>query len=407
MVALSYKRALAIIGFIALTIFFAVMLYLLFFRQPTTPITNEITGGPAGRLPPIGTGRPGTGPTGGPGGLPIGEEIEKEKPSKEANGGLTEITPIISTLTDAPTTDGQTVLYYQPTDGLFYRITPEGQVNKLSEQVFYNVSQVTWSPNRSAAVLEYPDGSNIVYNFQTKSQVTLPKHWEEFSFSPDGNQLAFKSMGIDRDSRWLAVSNASGGDNEAIEPLGDNAKTVTVTWSPNRQIVALQREVTGTDKQEIFFIGLQGENFRSMTVPGLGLRSQWTPDGRSLLYSVSSPANDYKPMLWIAGASGENIGANRHSLGLNTWADKCAFTDAANVICAVPQELPAGAGLTPGIAATIPDNLYSVNLNTGEKKLLAIPSTNITAENVMVTSDKKWIFLKEALTGNLYKVALP
>lgn len=400
-----YKRLVAIIGFVVLVIFFVAMIYILFFRQPP-PITNDITNDLQGRLPPVGPGGPKTGEPKGPGKLPPPEE-GKEEPSEKAEGGLTETVPVVSNFTDAPAADGQAVLYYQPTDGLFYRVTPDGQVEKLSDQIFHNVSQVTWSPSRDAAVLEYPDGSNIVYNFQTKTQVTLPKHWEEFSFSPEGNQLAFKSMGVDRDSRWLGVSNSNGSSSEAIEPLGDNAKTVTVSWSPNRQIVALQREVTGTDKQEIYFIGLQGENFRSMTAPGLGLQSQWTPDGQSLLYSVSSPTNDYKPMLWIAGASGEDIGANRHSLGLNTWANKCAFTDAANIICAVPRELPAGAGLTPAIADNIPDNLYSINIQTGEGRLLAIPSVNITAESVMVTSDRKWVFLKETLTGNLYRIALP
>ena len=398
-----YKRILAIIGFFVLVAFFATLLYLFFFRQPAVPPVNEVGGPPIGGLPRVGPGTPsGTKPT-EPGGLPAG----KETPSPEANGGLTEVKPIVSTPVAAPTVDGQTALYYQPTDGLFYRLTPEGQVEKLSDQVFYNVSQVTWSPNKNAAVLEYPDGSNIVYNFQTKKQVTLPKHWEEFSFSPDGDKLAFKSMGLESDSRWLGVSDTEGVQSEAIEPLGDNAKTVTVSWSPNRQIVAYQREVKSTDKQEIFFIGLNGENFRSMTVPGLGMRSQWTPDGKSLLYSVSSPTNEYKPLLWIADASGENIGANRHSLGVNTWANKCAFTDATNLICAVPKELPTGSGLAPGIADTLPDNLYSINTSTGEKRLLAIPATNLTAESLMVTTDRKWIFIKETTTGNLYRIALP
>ena len=400
------KRYLAIAGFVIVVIFFATILYLLFFRQPTEPITNGITPGGVGGLPRVNPGQPGAGQIGEPGGLPpTSEELQVISPI--ADGGVTETTPVVSNFTSSPTTDGRTVLYYQPDDGKFYRLTTEGKVETLSDQVFYNVREITWSPNKGAAVLEYPDGSNIIYNFQTKSQVTLPKHWQEFSFSPDGGQIVFKSMGLDSQSRWLATSDINGGNNEALEPLGNNAKTVTVSWSPNRQVIALQREVTGTDSQNVYFIGLQGENFRSMTVPGIGLRSQWTPDGQSLLYSVSSPASEYKPALWIANAAGDSIGENRRSLGLNTWADKCAFRDESNIICAVPQELPVGAGLTPGIANATPDNLYSVNLSTGARSLLAIPSTPVTVENIMITSDKKWIFLKELTTGNLYRIALP
>ena len=88
--------------------------------------------------------------------------------------------------------------YYNANDGKFYHLTSDGQIKEMSEQTFYNVNKVTWANNTDKAVLEYPDSSKIVYDFDKQKQTTLPKHWEEFSFSPDGGQIAAKAWGYPR-----------------------------------------------------------------------------------------------------------------------------------------------------------------------------------------------------------------
>ena len=408
---LPYRRIVAILGFVLVILFLGWVLYALFFAAPALQNGNALpTGtGPGGGLPTVGPGERPSGGAGGPTGLPpIGTTPTPAGVSPRATGGPTEVTPLVASPTTAPTigADGQSLVYYQPNDGHFYRIRPDGTASLLSDAKFFNVEQITWSSNRNEAVLEYPDGSNIVYDFQKKSQVTLPKHWQNFSFSPDGNQLAFKSLGVDRDSRWLGVAGIDGANAQALEPLGDNESKVTVDWSPNRQMVGYTREATGLDQQDIFFIGLHQENFRSMSVPGIGFRGQWTPGGDQLLYSVSSSLSDYKPVLWVAGASGDSIGANRHSLGITTWADKCAFASTDNIICAVPQSLPTGSGLAPGVADTIPDNLYQINLSTGIQRLRAIPETPFSASQVVVTNDQQWVVVQDKISGRLYKIRL-
>ncbi len=90
-------------------------------------------------------------------------------------------------------TKGQ-LRFYNETDGRFYRIGANGNPEQLSDDVFFNVDNVTFSPKNNESIIEYPDGANIYYNFDTRKKVTLPKHWEEFSFAPAGDKISSKSI---------------------------------------------------------------------------------------------------------------------------------------------------------------------------------------------------------------------
>lgn len=406
---LNWKRIAAIVGFLCLVGLIGWLLYAIFFQTSTSqqPPTNNGQQTPGGGLPSAGPAgaRP---ETTTPGNLPVTQPETAAEPSPIANGGLTQVKTVTSEVAVATQASGDrnSLYYYQPADGHFYRIGLDGTPRLITDKALRGVSDVTWSPQGDSAVLEYPDGTHLAYNFQTAQAVKLPTHWEEFAYAPDGQQLAFKSMGLDPNARYLVVSNPDGGSPQAIEALGNNANQVEVSWSPTKQIVGYQHEVTAADSQDVYFIGLHGENLRSMKVPGIGLASQWTPNGSQLLYSVSSANSNYKPELWIADASGDNIGNNRHSLGLNTWVNKCSITDATTAICAVPQSLPTGAGLAPDISADIPDDLYRINLQTGEQQLLAHPTNPISATAIMVTANGKYAYLRDGPSGRLFQIAL-
>jgi len=191
-----------------------------------------------------------------------------------------------------------------------------------------------------------------------------------------------------------------------IEPLGENEASVYPSWSPNNQSVAMYTEGIGFDRQELFFIGLNNENFKSMVVEGRGFQSKWSPDGAQLLYSVYSSANDLKPMLWMANASGESIGSGRRSFGLETWADKCVFASGTNLYCAVPEKLEEGAGLFPEMAKNTQDRLYSIDVQTGLKKLVAIPDGKYNMSNLIISDNGYYLYFTDETTKKLHKINL-
>ncbi|MBU2260244.1 hypothetical protein KKC44_06620, partial [Patescibacteria group bacterium] len=375
---IRYKKLLLIIGFIVIVFALGYFLYALFFKAPPPP--SDISE-PAATTTPAGLPVSPTGPgqiispiDGGK--LPIepgGDSGIKASPL--AQGGLTQTTELsqVPSLGAALDKSGSDLQYYDRLDGKFYKITKKGEVSTLTEKVFHNVSKLIWSPNKNKAILEYPDGANIIYDFEANKQISLPKHWEDFDFSPDGGQIVMKSLGFDPGNRWLTISNDDGSKAIAIEALGENEATVYPSWSPNNQSIAMYAKGVSFDRQEVFFIGLNDENFKSTIVEGRGFQHKWAPNGDQLLYSVYSSDNDLKPSLWVVNAQGDSIGSGRKSLKLDTWAEKCTFANETDLFCAVPKELDEGAGLFPELAKNTPDRLYKIDTKTGLKQLIAIP----------------------------------
>ena len=297
--------------------------------------------------------------------------------------------------------------YYNNSDGKFYHLTSDGQIKALSDQTFYNVNKVTWAEKNDKAILEYPDNSKIIYNFEKQKQTTLPKHWSDFSFSPDSSQVAAKSIGLAPENRWLVTVNDDGTGTNLIEPMGENADKVQIDWSPSRQTVAFSKtgQALGAEREEILFVGLNHENFKSAIVEGRGFDPNWSPTGQKLLYSVYSSRSDFKPELWITDSYGDSIGNNRQLLQLNTWADKCTFSNDSTVFCAVPRDLPQGAGILPEVAANTIDDMYKIDLKTGLKTTVALDGT-YNIKNVTYDKTKNKLYFTNGDQDGIFEIKL-
>ncbi|MEI7452092.1 MAG: hypothetical protein WCK37_02680 [Candidatus Falkowbacteria bacterium] len=409
-----YKKIIFGLLFILVCILIGYFIWQLFFAPVVTPGVKlqPISTTTPGALPSAGEGGQQVGSTTGPGSVPESKYIIPGKtssgPSAVAAGGLTNVTTLTKGETLSPTisSDGKSVQYYNKGDGKFYRINNAGEAVPLSDTVFHDVSKVTWAPNAGKAVIEYPDQSKIVYDFNTEKQVTLPKHWEDFTFSPNSDQLVMKSLATDPDNRWLIVANADGSKARAIENIGTNDATVIPSWSPNNQTVAMYTQGIDLNRKSVFFVGLNGENFKSITTDGRGFQPKWAPSGDKLLYSDYTTDSDLKPTLWIVGAQGDNIGAGRKPLELQTWADKCTFASSNEVYCAVPEDLPTGAGMFPETALQSKDQLYKINTDTGTKQLIAIPDGAYNISNLMVSDNQGQLFFNDQKTNQIYKINL-
>ncbi len=414
---MQWKRIGLIIGFIVVSILLAVLLYLFFFKPSAPPIAPPIPSpyGPNGDLP-LGNIRvipPSRPPIPGgpiiPGVTPIGEDLGFPSTAKEAKGGPVQITEVISDRVK-PTiriaANGKGLVAYDTFDGKFYEVSPDGTKSALSDQTFFGVDRFDLSPKSDKAFIEFIDESNIMYDFKEKKQVTFPKHWDDLHASPSGNQVGFKSLGEDPENRWLAIANADGTNSQALEPLGKKGAFFDVSWSPSDQIVGTFREGIDGERQKIYFIGKNGENFKSMIIEGRGFESTWSSNGDKLLYSVYSPRTDFKPELWIVDAIGDSIGNNRRRVNLNTWSDKCTFTNNDTVYCAVPIELTSGAGMLPQTANTTVDDFYKIDLATGVRTKLASMPEPHTVDSMVVSNDESLLYFVDKQNGKTFKIDL-
>lgn len=408
-IILKYKKIILVAGFALIVFFLGYGIYFLFFKPlAPAPVTGDpdLTE-PIGGLPEAATGTPQLAGPDEPGPFPF-EETPDEIPSRVAQGGLTEVTELNTAPALAPILagDGSSVQYYDRQDGRFYRIDQGGEAVTLSDRVFHQVENIVWNPGKQSAILEYPDGAKIYYDFNAARQVSLPKHWQDFDFSPDGSQVVMKSMGLDPGNRWLAVSTPDGARVKAIEPIGLNDGIVFPAWSPNSQIIAMYTRGLDFDRQEVFFLGQNNENFKSTIIEGRGFQPKWSPTQGKLLYSAYSSKTDMKPALWIVNATGEEIGTGRKNLNTETWAEKCVFANENELFCAVPENLQAGAGLFPELAENTRDNIYKIDINTGLKQLIARPDGVYNMSSLIVSEDGYYLYFTDATTGRLNKIIL-
>ena len=396
---LNYKKIILIIGFIFVSLFFAFLIYSFFFKgfvsvnkntnYETIPIDdvgrNYNTNG---RLPDRNKNRNASLPK------PIKDETSDKK-TKEAQ-------KISKSIVKGITMDlsGDKLSYYNRDDGKFYTINEKGESVLMSEKTFYNVQNITWSPDKDKVVLEYPDGSNIVYNFTADKQITLPKNWEEFNFALDNKRVITKNFSSNPDNNYLVIADINSGQSKIIESLGNKADKFKLAWSPDNQVVAFFVEPVDFDHQEIYLIGQHNENFKSIIVEGYGFQGKWNPKGDKILYSVYNSISNYEPALWIT----TKHGVYKKRIELNTWAEKCSFYDNDIIYCGVPQYLEEMMGINPNYAMDINDDIYKINLNKNSVEKIAETKRNV--EKIMVSDGEKILYFTDRRTGRLYKIDL-
>ncbi|MDO8462891.1 MAG: hypothetical protein Q7S96_01265 [bacterium] len=370
---------------------------------PTTPIpTAPLPTAPSGAPVPVVT--PVT-----PGVAPEETPTAAEVIPTIAQGGRT-ATPAL-TITPAAFTriaPSGHLQYYDPTSGSFFRVNADGTVFALADRTFPNAQSIVWAPNDDRAIIEFPDGANVLFDFASGKQVSLPPHWEKFSFSARGDRIAGLAIGLDKENRFLFEADPNGGNFRAVEPLGENAAKVTVSYSPNEQIIAFSATGRGIGdfRQFILPIGRNGENFSGLTVEGLDFRPTWSPDGQTLLYSAVHDTNDYKPELWLVSGSGDTIGANRRRLHIDTWANKCTFAGNTTLYCAVPDALERGYGLQPELADSVPDTIERIDLTTGARSIVGRPEQPTSITELHVSSDGSTLAFVAVQDGRIHEMQL-
>lgn len=340
-------------------------------------------------------------------------KILEQAIAETANGGLTYSEQVISNRVSAGNfrASNNQMLYYDSAQQSFYKLTAGGELTKLSNRKFYAVQNVTWSPTKNQGILEYPDETKVLYDFDKDKQLaTLPKQMKDFSFSYNGNKLSSKWIGDYSDDNYVISSDPNGANFKFVEPMGDKADDVANVWSPDSEILATYREQIDGIRQEIFFINEYGKNIHSLTVDGTGFEGVWNPSGKKLLYNVFSAKTDFNPVLWVATGKTDELGGGKRYIGLNTWVDKCSFSNTNDdlVYCAVPDYLPTGSGWYPEFADELPYSIYKINVSTGHKERVAEPvvnGTRVSIDQIFLNKGDEKIYYTDS-NGYVYDLDL-
>lgn len=389
------KMIIKVVGFVLLTALIGFFLYLLFFRgAPSVTPTDE-----GGGTTPSAGGLPGSEAGAGTGGGGVAEEPTGLPASPVAEGGPTTTLQLTSSRITSPTiTSGNKIAFYDPRDGKFYTIDSNGNIVALSDATFPQAETVVFADDAAKAAIEFPDGSNIIYDFTTDEQTTLPTHWEDFAFSPDTDEVVSKSLGSDVNSRALTITDSDGTRTQIIAALGEAESKVTPSWSPNNNIVAFSETgqlQSGFGKQEIYLLDTDGEAASSIVVDGSNFSAIWSPSGTAILYSVADTGNDYRAALWYTKATGTDAGSGRRDLGVETWVEKCTFSDESMVYCAVPRTGADSSGMDPRLVKST-DDVYLINVTTGKKTLIGSPVLDLQMFNLSLSDDGSLLYFTDS-----------
>lgn len=386
----NLKRILLSLGLLVIAGAMGFGLYWLFFRSPSLPPVKPPVNPPGGgQFPQAGQGGQGTTPT-GTGRFPI---------SPDDGVGPYVATGTVDGIAGAVTADDGSIRYYDALRQQFVFLAADGSITPLSPERFFGVSDVTWAPGNSRAIVAYPDGSKVLYDFGTQQQSTLPRQMSDFSFDPTGTKLASLYLGSSREEQWLVTSNADGSQIQLVEPVGGSVQKFKPSWSPNGQIVGVFAEAVDGDRQEVIPIGRNGENFRSFIAPGRGFTAEWSPSGERVLYSVFNAASQGRPELYLADGHADTFGSNSTSLGLATSADLCSFSG-TSVYCAALDNPPALLGSYPELAQGEPASLWRVDLASGQRTRVTQLPRGFTPSRVLVSDGG--VYVADQATGRLY-----
>ncbi len=384
----NLKRILLSLGLLAVAGAMGFGLYWLFFRVPTPPPVNPPPGSGGGQFPPAGPGG-GTAAT-GTGRFPI---TPSDGVGPYAATGTTD-----AIAGAVPSADGS-LRYYDSLRQQFVNLAADGSITPLSPDRFFGVSNVTWAPGNTKAIVAYPDGSKVLYDFTTQQQSTLPRAMESVSFDPSGTKLASLYLGSTKEEQWLVTSNADGSQIQLVEHVGGKVRSFTPSWSPSGQIVGLFAEAVDGDRQEVIPIGRNGENLRSFVAPGRGFTAEWSPSGERVLYSVFNAASQGRPELYLADGHADTFGSNSTALRLTTSADWCSFSG-ASVYCAALDDAPPLLGSYPELAQGQASSLWRIDLDSGQRTRVARLPQGFTPSRVM--ADGGGVYVADQSTGRLY-----
>ncbi|MFH0828905.1 MAG: hypothetical protein V1907_01865 [Candidatus Kerfeldbacteria bacterium] len=409
----NWKRIGLVVGFVLITIGIGITIYFVFFKGLFGVGLNRNENINGAEFPNINANRNVNAPL-----INVNVQVPNINVSLEpgpiAKGGKTTVSPVAPTIPGGATLapNGKDLIYYDPVTGKFYQISPDGRTKTLlSPDTYPAADKITWSPLKDKVILEFPDGSKIIYDIRQKRQYTLAPEMEDIGFSPTGDKITFKFIGSDESDQLLVMSNFDGSGAETLEPLADKANQFDVNWSPSGNIVALFQESINATQQRVIPIGTKNENFKSFDVPGRGFESTWSPDGQQILFSVFRKDTGYNPELYIADGTSDSMGNNTTDLGLATWPDKCVFGAGSTLYCAVPQYLDQGSGLYTDLAKDVPDDFYRIDLSTGQKQLIARPvdsegTSDYNAVQLRLANDGSALYFYDQRSRTYQKILL-
>ncbi len=143
-----------------------------------------------------------------------------------------------------------------------------------------------WAPNGEMIAFDAtrggPDRRIYFLGTTDNQQYTIEIPGEQAAWSPDSNQVVYRSGRDGKQGIWISSRDDSGAHN-----ITNEGNDSFPSWSPDGETIAFHRDSGGN--VDIYVMNTDGGNIRRLTdAPGPDTLPTWTPDGRIVFRSARS-----------------------------------------------------------------------------------------------------------------------
>jgi len=292
------------------------------------------------------------------------------------------------------------ILYHKKDGGDLYSSDLNGQnQEKLSRITVVNMTEVIWSPARDRTAVFYLDGETLKGFIQvgTSSVTVLPQNIKSFSWSPDGNSLAYLLQ--NENKLDLTIANSTGKNQRVVysTPMLD----VQITWSSVDKIL-LKTAPSGFSENYVFVYSINSQALTKLIGPYFGMMINTGFGAGDIIFSRTN-ANGAAPRIYLGNiSSGFDFRVNR-----NTISAKCVWASADKVYCATPSIY------NPDVVW--PDDYLMGIYNSGDfiesfdvknNETSNILKGNFDVSNLIVMPDESYLFFINRIDGTLWSFKL-
>jgi WD40 repeat protein len=366
------KKILKITGIALTIIFVGFLIYYLFFKKTSAPVTT-------------------------PEGVPIitGEEGGAGRTSRLV--AITEEAVLGANL------EKENKLVYVAWDGAINEINFDGgEKNKLGIVAAERIGEVLISKDAAKIVIKQTLSSGatkfLLFDSAEKSIKTLPGNIKSASFSPNGEQLVTNSFDVG--GYKINVSKSDGSETKNITTT--KIPDLVLDWYADNS-VAFKTRPSGIAQGILYTLNLKTKKTSRVLGSLYGLMGTFSPSAEKLLY-FQTDSSGKKTSLKSLNIAKKTEG----SIGIKSIPDKCAWAgDNRTIFCGVIKT--ESSPVMPddyykGKIKTESEDIVKINLDIGKTQTLI--GAPVDVYKPFLSKDETYLFFINKIDGRLYRLTL-
>lgn len=275
------------------------------------------------------------------------------------------------------TLDGKSLLYLSNNGKTIYKVdnvlaSENFSSYAITPDVFSDVANILWHPDKELAIIRYNDGDTSLYDFNRYDLLHQEKKdWgggiKGISWRSDGEKIIYYFEPGNGEKSLIRANKDNSGMERIFDMRPYSLIDPAVYWSADQKTVLL---VSG----ELHVFDVYTKTLKKIEGINAVTSAQFTPDSQKILY-------EKKGSLFIIGIDGKD----NQDLGIQTTLKKLTWFDEASFVYAVRE------------AGKNTDSLLKYNLVSKEQISFDYGSSGaVNASGLIISSDKNKLFFTDS-----------